>query len=103
VSIFFIRPTYSKKGSSPTKQGEIMSMGIPVICNSGIGDTDEIIRQTSSGIIVSDFSTAAYDKVIEQLPEVTQLSPDKIRQSAIDFFSLDKGVERYHDVYQQLR
>ena len=34
-SVFFIRPSYSKKASSPTKQGEIMAMGIPLIFNSG--------------------------------------------------------------------
>ena len=37
-SIFFIRPTYSKKASSPTKHAELMGMGVPVICND-IGDT----------------------------------------------------------------
>ena len=41
-SIFFIRPTYSKKASSPTKQGEIMAMGIPLICNYGVGDREEV-------------------------------------------------------------
>jgi hypothetical protein len=45
TSIFFIRPTYSKKASSPTKQGEIMAMGIPLICNYGVGDTDEIVKK----------------------------------------------------------
>src|SRR5690554_8177353 len=29
-SIFFIRPTFSKKASSPTKQGELMAMGVPI-------------------------------------------------------------------------
>src|SRR5438552_13503857 len=37
-SIFFIKDVYSKKASSPTKQAEIMAMGIPIICND-IGDT----------------------------------------------------------------
>ena len=32
-SIFFIKPCYSKQSSSPTKHGEIMAMGIPVITN----------------------------------------------------------------------
>jgi hypothetical protein len=36
VSLFFIRPTYSKSASSPTKQGELMGMGKPIICNAGI-------------------------------------------------------------------
>ena len=30
ASVFFILPSYSKKASSPVKQGELMAMGIPV-------------------------------------------------------------------------
>ena len=41
-SIFFIKPVFSKSASSPTKQGEIMGMGLPHICNSGVGDVDSI-------------------------------------------------------------
>jgi glycosyltransferase involved in cell wall biosynthesis len=40
-SVFFIRNTFSKIASSPTKHGELMGMGIPVICND-IGDTGKI-------------------------------------------------------------
>ena len=32
-SVFFIRPCFSRKAQSPTKHGEIMAMGIPVITN----------------------------------------------------------------------
>lgn len=38
ASLFFILPAFSKKASSPTKQGELMAMGVPVICNDGVGD-----------------------------------------------------------------
>ncbi|RYZ27156.1 MAG: glycosyltransferase, partial [Sphingobacteriales bacterium] len=42
-SIFFIKPSYSKKASSPTKQGEIMAMGKPVVCNASVGDTEKVV------------------------------------------------------------
>jgi len=54
-SIFFILPLYSKMSSSPTKKGEIMSMGIPVICNTGIGDTDDIANKYDADYIVHKF------------------------------------------------
>ncbi|MEI9956314.1 MAG: hypothetical protein WDM90_08440 [Ferruginibacter sp.] len=40
-SVFFIKPCYSKQSSSPTKHGEIMAMGIPLITNSGVGDVEK--------------------------------------------------------------
>ena len=42
-ALFFIKPCYSKISSSPTKHGEIMAMGIPVITNRGVGDVEEIV------------------------------------------------------------
>jgi len=39
-SLFYIKPSYSKLFPSPTKQGDLMAMGIPIICNSEVGDVD---------------------------------------------------------------
>ncbi len=61
-SIFFIIPCFSKLSSSPTKHGEIMAMGIPVITNAGVGDLDEIINNSSSGILLKDFTDASFSR-----------------------------------------
>ncbi len=97
-SIFFIRATYSKKSSSPTKQGEIMGMGIPVICNEGVGDTDAIVSKYESGMVISSFDENAYHQAILQL-ENKLFSKEKIREGALDYFSLEKGIEKYAAVY----
>ena len=51
-SIFFIRNTFSKKASSPTKHAELMGMGIPIVCND-IGDTGNIIDSTGTGMVIN--------------------------------------------------
>lgn len=101
LSIFFIRSTYSKISSSPTKQGEIMAMGIPLICNKGVGDTDSIVEKYHSGKIVEDFSKESYHSTIEKhfSAHYDKLS---IRNGAIDYFSLEGGVERYRAIYKKL-
>jgi glycosyltransferase involved in cell wall biosynthesis len=93
-SIFFIRPTFSKKASSPTKQGEIMAMGVPVICNAGVGDTDKIVHDYQSGIVLNELNETAYRQL-----ELTAYNSTKLRQGAIEFFSLEEGVRRYAAVY----
>lgn len=93
-SIFFIRPTFSKKASSPTKQGEIMAMGVPVICNAGVGDTDKIVNDYQSGIVLKELTEEAYSKL-----HLTSFDSASLRRGAIDFFSLDEGVRRYAAVY----
>lgn len=102
LSIFFIKQTFSKKASSPTKQGEIMSIGIPLICNSGIGDTDYIINKSGCGLVIPKLIEEEYDKIIDKFDYLFNLSDNKIKQSAEEYFSLDKGIELYYNVYKML-
>jgi glycosyltransferase involved in cell wall biosynthesis len=94
--IFFIKPSYSKIASSPVKQGEIMAMGVPVVCNARVGDTGNIVNKYHSGLVVDNFE---FDKSIQQIVENKQFDKEAIRAGAIDFFSLEKGVESYYEVY----
>ena len=63
-SLCFIMPTFSKIFSSPTKQGELMAMGIPIICNSGVGDVDFIVEKYQSGIVINDFNQPDLDTIL---------------------------------------
>lgn len=104
ISVFFIRPSFSKQASSPTKQGEIMAMGIPIVCNTGVGDTDEIIQQYKSGSLVTlsdDTSNlSAFDDAINQLEK--QFDQSTSINGANDYFSLEKGVAKYKLIYERL-
>ena len=96
-SIFFILPSFSKKSSSPTKQGELMGMGIPVICNDGVGDVKEIVQKYKSGLIVDLNSTFDFDKVFSHEFEQTN-----IVNGARDYFSLQMGIKKYEMIYNQI-
>lgn len=102
ASVFFILPAYSKKASSPTKQGELMAMGIPVICNDGVGDTGEIVRKYHAGYVTAGLAEADFCKIAEYWPQITGLDPKIIRSGAEDYFSLEKGVEKYHRIYERV-
>jgi glycosyltransferase involved in cell wall biosynthesis len=99
ASIFFIRPTYSKKASSPTKQGELMAMGVPVICNSGVGDTERIVREFHSGIVINEFNEKSFE--LADL-NFTNFDREKTMQGASAFYGLNVGIDRYYKVYQKL-
>lgn len=101
VSVFFIRPTYSKMSSSPTKQGEIMAMGIPIICNTGVGDTDTIVNKYNSGALVESFDDSAYQKAIQDFDAKT-FDEAALRKGAIDYFDLKKGITSYEEVYEKI-
>jgi glycosyltransferase involved in cell wall biosynthesis len=99
--IFFIRPTYSKMASSPTKQGEIMAMGLPIVCNSGVGDTDEIVRQFGSGLLVQSFDAVDYDSAAAAMDECT-FAPETIVEGADAYFGLAGGQATYRAIYDRL-
>lgn len=99
--IFFIKPSYSKMASSPTKQGEIMALGLPVVCNAGVGDTDYVVRKYDSGFVVQDFTIASYITQIEQMLS-EELNKEKIIQGATDFYSLQNGIKSYQAVYEKV-
>ncbi|SHE68397.1 glycosyltransferase [Flavisolibacter ginsengisoli] len=100
-SIFFIKPAYSKKASSPTKQGEIMAMGIPVICNDQVGDTSIVVEKYDAGMVVKEFSREAYETYVRTL-NGKAFNNEAIRRGAKEFFSLDTGVEKYRAVYEKI-
>jgi glycosyltransferase involved in cell wall biosynthesis len=100
-SIFFIKDVYSKKASSPTKQGEIMAMGIPIICND-IGDTGAIINETCAGLVIEKFDNKGYIAVTEKLDSLLLINKEHIRSSSDKYYNLNNGVELYRKVYQQL-
>ena len=103
ISIFFIKPVFSKKASSPTKLAEIMGMGIPIICNSNVGDVDEIINKTQAGLIINNFSINEFDKIIDSIDENIKISKEKIINSAQKNFSLQMGIEKYANIYNTLK
>lgn len=99
TGLFFIRPTFSKTASSPTKQAEFMAMGIPVICNSGVGDTDMIVNRYRSGLVLQSMDSREFRKGVQFLKQNTFIEKTSIRDGAIDYFSLSKGVDEYQKVY----
>ncbi len=99
--ISFIKDVYSKKASSPTKQGEIMAMGIPIICND-IGDTGKIIRESATGIVLNGLNASEYEEAASILMEQRHIDRSTIRESAYQYYDLEKGIDTYRRVYEKL-
>jgi glycosyltransferase involved in cell wall biosynthesis len=102
INISFIKPVYSKISSSPTKLGEVLAMGIPVICNSGVGDVEEIVQLADGGYVLNNFSESDFDKAIQYIPYLLKTNPERIRNAIKDIYSLSKGVESYADCYRMI-
>jgi glycosyltransferase involved in cell wall biosynthesis len=104
-AICFCRPSFARIASSPTKIGEYLAAGLPVVSGPGIGDVDEILVGRSVGVLAESFSDGGYERCVE---EVRQLVSDpasrvRCRDAARELFSLeDVGIPRYHRLYGEL-
>jgi glycosyltransferase involved in cell wall biosynthesis len=101
LGVSFILPSYSAKASCPTKFGEMLAMGVPVIANAGVGDIADIIRDTAAGAIVEDFDEASLAKGIADA-EAAGKEPAAVRAVAVRYFALEQGVDRYDEIYQAI-
>ncbi len=101
-SIFFILPAFSKKASSPTKMGEIMNLGIPVICNSGVGDVDDIMKKCMPELLVKDFNKKEYNRIVDLIFGEYKPNNEKIINTSHQYYSLEQGVKRYKEVYNEV-
>jgi glycosyltransferase involved in cell wall biosynthesis len=96
-SLCFIKPSFSKIFSSPTKQGELMAMGIPIICNSGVGDVDFIVEKYKSGFVLKDLNKVNFEIILN-----ANFKKQKLIEGANQYFSLEKGVISYLKIYRKI-
>jgi glycosyltransferase involved in cell wall biosynthesis len=104
LGLFFIKPCFSKKGSSATKLGEFLATGVPVVINDGIGDSGAIVRNHGVGVVLSSLAAEEFETAAKAI-EVLLKDPLRSRrccETAEKYFDLKAGVEKYDALYARL-
>jgi glycosyltransferase involved in cell wall biosynthesis len=105
AALAFIRPTYSKISSSPTKIGEYLAAGLPVVTGRGVGDVDDHLERSRTGIVLDDFREDALERAAEALGRAIG-DPEqaaRARRCAHEELSLRAvGVPAYERLYERL-
>lgn len=103
LGISFIKPCFSKLSSSPTKMGEMLAAGVPLICNSGVGDVERIINETKTGVIIHGFTEDEMQSVAKRAIEMIQVPRENIREQSRPVFALESGVKLYAQAYEKMQ
>lgn len=105
AGLAFIKRCISKLASSPTKNGEYLACGLPLVINAGVGDSDALINDWKAGVLIEEFTDAEFaaaGHAIEAMaaqPEVRE----KARSVAEQLFDLDTiGARRYVSLYERV-
>jgi len=105
AGIAFIKPSFSKVASSPTKNAEYLACGLPIIINVGVGDSDALATEFNVGMLVRKFNAAEYDKAAVAV-ETMAGNPEKrtlTRSIAKKLFDLRTvGGARYAMLYERV-
>jgi glycosyltransferase involved in cell wall biosynthesis len=67
VGLCFVKPAPSKAASSPTKIGEYLASGLPVIATAGVGDVDALLEGERCGALLRSLEPAAYRSALGQV------------------------------------
>ena len=105
AGLAFYKPGFSRRGCSPTKLGEYLACGIPVIINSGIGDSDNIVEGEAVGVVIRSFSEGEYQKAAEKIKGLLSEGEAlalRCRRAAEQYFSIENGAEKFYKIYEEL-
>ncbi len=104
AGVFFIKPVWSKLGSSPTKWGEFLGCGVPCLTNAGIGDVEQILEGERVGVVLRHLAPEGLESAVRELLVLAE-DPD-VRKRCVEVahkrFSLDGGVRAYDRIYRSL-
>lgn len=105
AALSFIKPSYSKLASSPTKNAEYLACGLPLIVNDKVGDTKEQVETDETGVVISEFSDSEFENALLKIKEIKadRNSIQRSKNSAEKRFDLEKvGGVSYRRIYSKL-
>jgi glycosyltransferase involved in cell wall biosynthesis len=105
LAISFRKSTFAQIAASPTKIPEYLAVGVPVVSNAGIGDTDELIENEKVGVTVGDLSPEGYARAVDKALELLRdesLYERCVRVAHSGFDLKSVGRNGYLNVYKRL-
>ena len=102
VSVCFIRPSYARMAASPTKLAESFAMGVPAICNAGVGDVEEQLEMLNAGVIVDPNSDQDLSRLALEIRNLSRLGGAQLRKAAEPILGLEYAIDCYGRVYANL-
>jgi glycosyltransferase involved in cell wall biosynthesis len=91
-------------GAMPTKIGEFLATGRPVVVNKGLGDMDALAAEHRCAVVVGDRSEDAIGQAARELVSLLEDpdTPARCRATAEQHFDLDAGADRLVELYSRI-
>ncbi len=90
----------SLTGVMPTKVAEFLAVGRPMVVSKGIGDLDELLISTKTGIVIDSDLNMAIDGLLTLLDD--EETPFRCRALAEQHFNMSKAIEGYDLIFREM-
>ena len=101
ISVFSLKENFSVKASMPTKVGELLACGIPIMCNAFNDDIVTFFDQFKVGKTLDFKHLDGVETIVDNLLKDSEL-PNRARRLVNEEFCLEKAVEEYTCLYKGL-
>lgn len=93
----------SLSAAMPTKIGEFLACGRPIVVNKGLGDMDVFIEEFDAGVILDGTTGNLVEGAIKLAGLLSDPeTPYRCRALAEKYFSIDVGARKYLNLYSQI-
>jgi hypothetical protein len=103
VSVCKLDSGQSLSAAMPTKIGEFLACGRPIVVNKGLGDMDSFIKEFHAGVILDGTKQNLQESAASLVSLLADPeTPQRCRALAEKYFSLEVGAKKYFDIYQEM-
>jgi glycosyltransferase involved in cell wall biosynthesis len=104
AGLAFYRPGWSNVARFPTKIGEYLASGLPVVVSSGVGDCARLVEEHGVGVAVRAFAPDEYRRAARALQALLAdpALAGRCRAVAERELSVVEGIRRYAALYEDL-
>ncbi|MAV82976.1 MAG: hypothetical protein CMI90_05905 [Pelagibacteraceae bacterium] len=102
IGVFFPVKGFYLNGYFPTKLGEFLTNGIPIITSKINEDVDSIILKNKIGIIIEDLENFLFDQTNYEIfiNLLSKQTSKKCTQVAEKYFDVNKAIYKYNSIYK---
>jgi glycosyltransferase involved in cell wall biosynthesis len=105
AAMSFILASPSKVASSPTKVGEYLAAGLPIVVSAGVGDVDDLVRRHGVGVVLDAHDPADHAAAVvamKQLVGDPVVAARCVRAARQELSLAGVGLPRYLDLYHEV-
>jgi glycosyltransferase involved in cell wall biosynthesis len=104
AGIYFLNVVPSMVAVCPTKLGEFLGSGVPVLTNPGVGDTERILSSEGVGVVFGEGPESERLEAVKALLQLAEAPGIAQRCSAVarKYFDLEQAVKTHDRLYREL-